>query len=123
MQLSKITIATTKTLEMVEFYNAVFFADLQSASAFGTTIYRGKVAGLEFMLCPNTVVGVQAQKNRQQFRFQVPNIDAVVRRIVEHGGAVIGHIEEDSDGTRYIAGRDPDGNTIEFEQPSAARVS
>lgn len=122
MQLSKITIVTTNTAAMVQFYDAVFSAGLQSSRAFGAEVYRGRIAGLDFMLCPNDVVGVDAKKNRQQFRFRVPNIEQVAGKILAHGGSLLGTIEADSDGSFYVAGRDPDGNTIEFEQPCAERM-
>lgn len=123
MQLSKITIATINTTAMVAFYNDVFSADLQSFRAFGTTLYRGRIAGLDLMLCPNDVVGIQAEKNRQQFRFTVLNLESVAKRIVANGGSLDSDIQRSDDGSFYVAGRDPDGNTIEFEQPSAARIS
>jgi predicted enzyme related to lactoylglutathione lyase len=119
MQLAKITIVTTNTPAMIQFYNAVFSAGLQSTAAFGTEVYRGRIAGMDFMLCPNAVVGIQAQKNRQQLRFRVPNLETLAERIVRYGGSLSTSIEMESDGSLYVAGRDPDGNTIEFVQPSA----
>lgn len=123
MLLTRITIATTHTEAMVEFYNAVFDANMQAFTALGTTLYRGNIAGIDVMFCPNEVVGIQAQKNRQQFRFAVSHIQSIAKRIRTWGGNLDEEVTVHDDGSMYLAGRDPDGNTIEFEQPSAARIT
>ncbi|MGF1504174.1 MAG: hypothetical protein ACFB51_03405 [Anaerolineae bacterium] len=44
-----------------------------------TPFYLGRLAGFELLLCPNDIAEVNAEKNRIQLRFTVPDIEAVVR--------------------------------------------
>ena len=114
--LTGITIAAVDVAQMVSFYNAVFAADLQPFAAFGTTLYRGQLAGLQFIFCPNDFLHIQAEKNRQQFTFTVSDITWVVETAVSHGGTITQPINT-ANGTQYAGIADPDGNTIELKQP------
>lgn len=122
MQLTKITIATTNTDEMVAFYNSVFHANLREVHAHGTITFVGRIAGIDLVLCPESALGVQATQNRQQFKFMISNIVPLSERIADAGGLLESSTAHPHDGSRWIAVRDPDGNFIEFEQPSAAKI-
>ncbi|MCA9964628.1 MAG: hypothetical protein KC423_10310 [Anaerolineales bacterium] len=116
IELAGITIAAVDVTQMVQFYNAVFAADLHPFAAFGTTLYRGQLAGLQLVFCPNDFLQIQAEKNRQQFSFAVSDIAWVVETAVSHGGTITQPINT-ANGTRYAGIADPDGNTIELRQP------
>ena len=113
IKLAGVTIATTNIEPMNRFYNAVFDAHLEPFAAYGTTLYRGHLAGLELVLCPNDLLQIAAEKNRQQLRFVVDDIEQVVATAVAHGGGLIGEM------TQIAAGIvDPDGNSIELVSPA-----
>jgi predicted enzyme related to lactoylglutathione lyase len=113
LALTDLTLATTDTPGMVAFYNAVFDAGLEPVAAYGTTLYRGRLAGLGLLLCPNEIAGVDAQQNRHQLRFHVARLDEVIARAQATGGSLKGEIGEDR-GRRLAAVVDPDGNTMEL---------
>jgi predicted enzyme related to lactoylglutathione lyase len=108
-RLAGVTIAATHIAQMCRFYDAVFAANLQPFDAYGTTLYRGNVADVALVLCPNDLLQIEAQKNRQQLRFAVDNIEVVVATAVTHGGKPIGEITPNAGGIV-----DPDGNSIEL---------
>lgn len=112
--LDHITLATTHTAAMVTFYNRVFEANLVPVSAYSSTLHRGSLAGIELLLCPNEIAGVQAEQNRHQLRFRVPNLAQVLARVQAAGGTI--DVDQSGDQTARAAVRDPDGNTLEFVQ-------
>ncbi len=122
MQLAKITITTTHTTAMVDFYNTVFSANLRPLDGFATLMYEGRIAGIPLLLCPQEILGLAAEPNRQQFKFMIANRDALTERVSAAGGQVERLHDDPHDGGRYAWVRDPDGNTIEFEQPSPAKI-
>ena len=109
IQLAGVTIAVTNVAAMCQFYDAVFAAGLKPFAAYGMTLYRGRLAEVELVLCPNDLLQIEAQKNRQQLRFAVLDIDQVVATAVTHGGSLIGETTHDLAGIV-----DPDGNSIEL---------
>ena len=114
MQLVGLTVAATNMTEMVEFYNAVFDAGLKATVHIGDEqFYAGALCGMKVTLCPNTIAGVIAEQNRQQFRFQVGDIEAVMANGLANHGEEINPIEEYK-GAKVASLADPDGNTIEF---------
>lgn len=112
--LDHITLATTHTAAMVTFYNNVFAANLVPVPAYGSTLHRGSVAGIDLLLCPNEIAGVEAEQNRHQLRFRVPNLAQVLVRVQAAGGTI--DADQSGDQTGRAAVRDPDGNTLEFVQ-------
>ncbi len=78
IKLKKITIAPVKIKRMVQFYNGVFKSKLEPFEALGTFLYRGRIADKELLLCPNEILGIVAEKNRQQFSFEVDDIEEIV---------------------------------------------
>ena len=116
MRLIGLTISATHIERMVEFYNAVFGAGLQPTVHIGDEqFYGGKLNDLELTLCPNSIAGVVAEQNRQQFRFDVDDLEAVMRRGLANHGREINPIDEYK-GAKVASLADPDGNTIEFVQ-------
>lgn len=109
VRLTGVTIAATHVEAMRRFYDAVFAANLEPFEAYGTTLYRGEVADLALVLCPNDLLQIEAQKNRQQLRFAVDDVAAVVATAVAHGGSLIGKTTPEAAGIV-----DPDGNSIEL---------
>ena len=114
MRLAGLTIATTNMNQMVDFYNSVFNAGLKPTVHIGEEqFYGGKINDLELTLCPNTIAGVVAEQNRQQFRFVVDDIADVISKGLAHFGVEINPIDEYK-GAKVASLADPDGNTIEF---------
>ena len=114
-QLEGITIAPVAVKEMVTFYNGVFEAGLTGFPAAGTTFYRGELAGLRLLFCPNELLQIEAEKNRQQLSFMVDDIEAVVKTAVFHGGTILQEISTMPAG-KAAGITDTDGNSIELKQ-------
>jgi predicted enzyme related to lactoylglutathione lyase len=112
---AQITLAAIDIPAMVQFYNATFGADLQPVPAFDTTLYRGSLHNVTFVICPNELAGVQAQQSRHQFSYAVLDLMATVERAVGAGGVVF---EEDQagDSPASVTILDPDGNSMVFVQ-------
>lgn len=121
LALRGITIAAVNVGAMVGFYNALFNASLQPFEGLGTVLYRGQLAGFPFLLCPNEILGIEADKNRIQLSFTVRDLETALQEVIEFGGAQIQPISEQP-GRRLCGIIDPDGNTIELEEltPAAA---
>ena len=114
MKLTGLTIATDNMTEMVGFYNAVFGAKLKATVHIGPAqFYGGRIGDIELTLCPNAIAGVVAEQNRQQFRYEVDDIEAVVERGLANHGSEINPVDEYK-GAKVASLADPDGNTIEF---------
>lgn len=110
--IGKATLAMTNVEAMVEFYSNVFGMELQEFPVQGETLYSGNIAGMNILLCPNSLAGVVAEQSRVQFDFVVSDLAEIKRRVEEHGGAVR---PEQSDLERgYLTAVDPDNNTIVF---------
>lgn len=117
--LSQVTLATTNTPAMVRFYNAVLSLDLQPVEAYGTTLYRATAQNVAFVLCPNSLAGVEAEKSRHQFTYAVHNLAATVERSLAAGGV----LHEDSHEFERVGNCtviDPDGNSVVFVQTAAS---
>lgn len=112
---AQITLATTNTPAMIQFYTTLFALDLQPVSAYGTTLYRGSLHNTEFVLCPNTLAGVNADQSRHQFTYIASDLGEIIKRAITTGGA----IQEETPTTDRPASaiiRDPDGNSLVFLQ-------
>jgi len=79
----------------------------------GTTLYRGVLAGIPLLLCPNEIAGVEAEQSRHQLALRVADLSSLLQHVETMGG-VIDTPAPDSL-TRAVL-RDPDGNTIEVIQ-------
>ena len=113
VQLTQMTLATSRTPEMVKFYDILFGTNLQAMEAYGTTLYHGTLAGIPLVICPNEVAGVEAEQSRHQLAFQVDDLPALLQNVENAGGAIQTPVSDSS--TRAIL-KDPDGNTIEVIQ-------
>ncbi len=114
MRLVGLTVAAVKMEKMVSFYNAVFNARLKATVHIGAEqFYAGELCGMKLTFCPNAIAGVIAEQNRQQFRFEVADIEAVMAAGLANHGSEINPIEEYK-GAKVASLADPDGNTIEF---------
>jgi catechol 2,3-dioxygenase-like lactoylglutathione lyase family enzyme len=118
--IENITVATTNTEKMVEFYNAVLDANLKGFEPFpNATFYSGNLAGIALTICPNTIAQVEAKQNRQQFRFKVDNIHDTFVTALSNGATELSAIEEQGD-LLICAVYDPDGNSIVFSQEKSS---
>ncbi|KAA3665454.1 MAG: VOC family protein [Chloroflexi bacterium] len=113
IELEGVTIAPINVAAMVHYYNVVFAANLEPFAAFGTTLYRGQLARLRLIFCPNDFLNIQAEKNRQQFSFGVSDVTAVVQKSITAGGQ--GEVHESEQGYTGTL-HDPDGNSIEISE-------
>lgn len=111
IKITRITMAITNMDAMVQFYNRVLNAHLEPIA--GTPFYRGAIAGMDILFCPNDIAGVDAKQNRQQFRFLVNNLGDRLEQVSTAGGEII-QSQLEQDGSRIIGVRDPDGNTLEL---------
>lgn len=114
--LDRVTIAVLDMPAMVAFYNTVFEADLlpvEPGSEF--EFYLGDLAGLELFFVPNQIPQIVAEKNRQQLRLVVDDVEETITLATRVGGQKIGDVQV---GDNFVAGgiTDPDGNSIELIQ-------
>ena len=117
MQLTQMTLATTRTVEMVKFYDTLFGTELQPTEVYGTRLYNGSLAGIHLTICPNEIAGVQAEQSRHQLVFRVSDLMAILSRVEVAGGSIEAPLAPltDDPPTQAIL-RDPDGNTIQVIQ-------
>jgi len=113
--LKGLTLAVVRMSAMVDFYQSVFQAEFQPVEAYGAMLFRGKIAGLDLLLYPQEVAGIHVDQNRFLLKFEVPDINHIINLALTNGGSLI-NAPADSEGTKAAAVRDPDGNSIEFEQ-------
>lgn len=108
-KLRKITIAVTNIDKMVSFYNNIFNCNLKKVEAYGTSLYQGKLAGINLLLCPNEIANVKAQQNRQQFDIEVNDIETCLKKVADSFGQIMEPYNNEIKSASII---DPDGNTI-----------
>ncbi len=114
-KLSKITVSITNIDLMVNFYKTVFDCDFKEINAFGTTLYSDSFCGINILLCPNTIAGVVAEQNRQQFDIEVTDINKTIQNVITAGGSLKREIEQNTN-QKIASIVDPDGNTMVFIQ-------
>ena len=114
VQLAQMTLATTRTTEMVKFYDTAFGTGLKPTEAYGITLYNGSLAGIPLTICPNEIAGVQAEQSRHQLAFRVADLAAILLQVEAAGGSIEPTLSTDPL-TQAIL-RDPDGNTIQLLQ-------
>src|SRR5436189_13087 len=113
IKLASITISVAKMAEMVNFYNNLLGTELLPFEAYETTFYRGNLADLEIIFCPNNISGITSEQNKHQFNFVVNNLAEMIKLSTESGGNQKGKIVA-SNNKLIVAVVDPDGNTLEF---------
>jgi len=114
LQLTQMTLATTRTVEMVKFYDSLFETELEPAEVYGTRLYNGSLAGIHLTFGPNEIAGVQAEQSRHQLVFRVSDLMAILSRVEVAGGSIEAPLTDDPP-TQAIL-RDPDGSTIQVIQ-------
>ncbi|QQS31103.1 MAG: hypothetical protein IPM47_09375 [Sphingobacteriales bacterium] len=115
IQINKITLASTDIESMVLFYSQVFSCKFVPKQAYGTTLYAGKILGLNLLLCPNEIAGVKAEQSRHQFEFKVPDLEETIELCISNCGRLLGEVfVKEQQKTATIT--DPDGNTLVFIQ-------
>jgi len=112
-QLAKMTLATTRTVEMVRFYDTLFDTQIQAKEIQGVTFYNGTLAGVPVLICPNEIARVDAKQSRHQLAIQVGDLKSLLQNIESTGGSIETPMTESM--TMAIV-RNPDGNTIEVIQ-------
>ena len=114
--LEGLTIAVNNMEAMVKFYNSIFRSDLRPIDiGDGLKMYKGSFLGLSILLCPNSLAGVKAEQNRQQFKITVDNIESFFTK-VESIGDYIKDKPNSFNGIKACVLIDPDGNTIEINE-------
>src|SRR5687768_1634479 len=113
VQLTQMTPATTRTVDMVRFYDTLFSTGLQPTEVYGTTLYNGSLAGISLTICPNEIAGVEAEQSRHQLAFRVSDLAATLSQVESAGGVIETPM---SDSLTQVTLRDPDGNTVEVLQ-------
>lgn len=110
VMLKRIAFAITDMPTMVEFYNQVFDTDLQPVGERkALQFYRGTLAGIDVLFCPNEIAKVVAESTRHQLCLQVDDLQATIDAAIAHGGTQTSEIK---DGFAAIC--DPEGNSIEL---------
>jgi len=112
-QITQMTLATTRTAEMVAFYDTLFGTRLQAVKAFGATLYHGTLAGIPLVICPNEIAGVEAKQSRHQLTLRVADLLGLLQLVEIAGGGIHTSVAESIISAIL---RDPDGNTIEVIQ-------
>lgn len=112
LSLHQLTLAAVDMDAMVRFYDHVLGTNLRPFPAFGTTLWRGELAGVNLLLCPNEIAGVDARQSRHQLLIAVPDLRAAAGLATANGGSA--DSPQKSAGRTTLVVRDPDGNTIEL---------
>lgn len=115
INLSSITISVKNMLEMVNFYNTMFNSNMLPFDAYGSTLYRGNIDGLNIVFCPVEVSGIVALHNTFQLNFVTNNIAEIVNLAIRSGGHQKSELVP-ANNKMTIVIIDPDGNTLEFLQ-------
>ncbi|MEM7734890.1 MAG: VOC family protein [Deinococcota bacterium] len=116
VKIQRVTLAATKVEAIVAFYNAVLDTNLSELDGM-PGFYQGNLGQLTLLVCPNTIAEVVAEQNRQQFLFEVTDIEYVVDAATQHGGKLMDEgITQDEHAARASV-YDPDGNSLELIQP------
>jgi predicted enzyme related to lactoylglutathione lyase len=113
--LKGLTLAVVRMSAMVDFYQSVFQAEFQPVEAYGAMLFRGKIAGLDVLLYPQEVAGIHVDQSRCLLKFEVTDIHHILDLALTNGGSLL-NAPVENEGSKAAAVRDPDGNSIEFEQ-------
>jgi predicted enzyme related to lactoylglutathione lyase len=113
--LKGVTLAVVRMSAMVDFYTSVFQIEFQPVEAYGAMLFRGNIAGLDMLLYPQELAGIHTDQNRFLLKFAVSDIQHTLNLALTNGGSLINAAVE-NEGKKSAAVRDPDGNSIEFEQ-------
>jgi catechol-2,3-dioxygenase len=74
MNLKKITLAVNDLDAMTAFYSKLLGLDFSDLKIYNSTVKVAQINGIQLMLCPNNIAGVQADQARHQFEFSVNSL-------------------------------------------------
>jgi len=114
IQLDNIGLAAESMDDMVVFYSAVFETDMTETNPVpGVKAFTGTIAGVEFMLVPNSLVQINAEQSRHQLQFIVDDVEKTIELAIANGGSPL---DEAGERAGKITGAvyDPDGNALVF---------
>ncbi len=111
--IDKVTLAVASMDKMVAFYSHVLGVDFEAREMFGHVLHSGHWKGIELLLCPKDLAGVDADINTIQLRFQITDLAAAHARGLAQGGVSLNE-PGSSEGVLSSALRDPDGNSLEL---------
>ncbi len=110
-RVDQVSMATENTELMVVFYQNVFGARFTKLPSDGHYIYTGTLFGLKFVLVPNDVANVRAERSRHELHIIVPNIEDVIRKALMTGATLVKGVKTD-DNEKTATLIDPDGNSM-----------
>ena len=108
VQIARITLAAEDVDRIVAFYDAVLSTGLKKSG--DGPFWRGTLAGIPLVICPNSIAEVDARQNRHQLRLAVADPGALLAAAAASGGEVIQQWDESSG---LGAFRDPEGNSYD----------
>lgn len=122
-----LTLAVTNMDKMVRFYSEMFGLQFQQdnnlSNKLGADFYRTSFGELPVLFCPNSVAGVDAQQNRQQWDIEVAELEPFFSgRLTALEGKI--KTEPYKDGDHQVGAiLDPDGNTVVLKQAISAPMN
>lgn len=111
-RITRIALAATDAATAAAFYENVFDCALKPFDMPGDKIYAGMLLGYQFVIAPNSIANVTAERSRIQFNIATSDLDATLERVTSAGGTV--REVEPSGNERVATVLDPDDNTIIF---------
>ena len=114
MVIDRLTIAVASMERMLDFYTSLLGIQFTAVELHGHTLHRATYQGLEILLCPRELAGVDASVNTIQARFVVRDVTIAYGHGVSHGTSLTAPAM--IDGEMVAALRDPDGNSLELRQ-------
>lgn len=113
-RITGMTIAVHKMKAMLVFYEKVFHIKFVEEVLQDFKLYRGGWNDLEILFCPAKLAQNTAKQNRHQLTVWVPNLDHALAMVVDHGGEVMGPIQETA--FRQVGIYDPDRNSFVLKE-------
>lgn len=105
--------AVTRMSETKRFYSSLLGVKFEPIEFAQRTLYSAKIGGIELLLCPKDLAGVDATINTIQLRFVIEDVKGSYTRGLENGGTALTAPQE-MEGFLHASLRDPDGNSLEI---------
>lgn len=112
-KLSRVALAATNIEAVVNFYQNVFQTTFNAIEMGGMKLYTGPMLGMEIIIAPNEIAGVDAHQSRHQFEVFTTDMNGVIERTLASGGSIRDETPS-PESTRVITVVDPDDNTTVF---------
>lgn len=110
-----LTLEVFKMDEMLAFYTNVFNIHFKVQEMYGVNLYAGNFDHLKLLLCPAELAQNKAKQNRHQFDIIVFDLEAILERVLDFGGEMIGAISETND-FKSVGIYDPDQNSMVLKE-------